>query len=106
MRILKNLGHSRAKLGTYLPLSTHHRISTKLTPTNSPVQLKDAGIIWVILGHSERRQYFGEGSDTIAKKTEAVSTNYAQKTRGQCTLSVPPGPQGWIERYFVRWRDT
>jgi triosephosphate isomerase (TIM) len=45
---------------------------------NSPVQLKDAGINWVILGHSERRQYFGESSETIAKKTETVSTHYAQ----------------------------
>jgi triosephosphate isomerase len=45
---------------------------------NSPVQLKDAGVNWVILGHSERRQYFGESSEIIAKKTEAVSTHYAQ----------------------------
>jgi triosephosphate isomerase len=44
-----------------------------LTCGYSPVQLKDAGINWVILGHSERRSYFGESSETIAKKTDAVS---------------------------------
>jgi triosephosphate isomerase (TIM) len=44
-----------------------------LTRAYSPVQLKDAGINWVILGHSERRSYFGESSETIAKKTDVVS---------------------------------
>lgn len=38
----------------------------------SPVQLKDAGINWVVLGHSERRSYFAETSEVIAKKTEAA----------------------------------
>ena len=56
----------------------------KLTLRNSPVQLKDAGINWVILGHSERRAYFGESSETVAKKTDAVSTHYAQTVGGPC----------------------
>jgi len=38
----------------------------------SPVQLKDAGINWVILGHSERRTYFAETSELVAKKTDAA----------------------------------
>lgn len=32
-------------------------------------QLRDFGIPWVILGHSERRLLMGEGNETVAKKT-------------------------------------
>jgi len=38
----------------------------------SPVMLKDVGCSHVILGHSERRQFFGETDDGVAKKTEAA----------------------------------
>eukprot|EP00834_Sanchytrium_tribonematis_P000383 NODE_7_length_67686_cov_1.621421.p29 type:complete len:248 gc:universal NODE_7_length_67686_cov_1.621421:30146-30889(+) len=38
----------------------------------SPQMLKDIGVKWVILGHSERRQLFGESSQVVAEKT-----NYA-----------------------------
>ncbi|XP_012288390.1 triosephosphate isomerase [Orussus abietinus] len=34
----------------------------------SPVMLVDNGIPWVILGHSERRNVFGEGDELIAEK--------------------------------------
>ncbi len=34
----------------------------------SPVMLKDVGCSYVILGHSERRKYFGETDDFINKK--------------------------------------
>jgi len=34
----------------------------------SPVMLKDLGIYWVILGHSERRTIFGETDELIARK--------------------------------------
>jgi len=34
----------------------------------SPAQLKDVGATWVILGHSERRQIFGETDELIAHK--------------------------------------
>ena len=30
------------------------------------------GCRWVIIGHSERRQYFGETDDTVLKKTVAA----------------------------------
>jgi triosephosphate isomerase (TIM) len=36
----------------------------------SPVLLKDAGCAYVILGHSERRQYYGETSALVRKKTQ------------------------------------
>ena len=32
-------------------------------------QLKDFEVNWVILGHSERRQLFGETNEMIAAKT-------------------------------------
>ncbi|MDD5281995.1 MAG: triose-phosphate isomerase [Candidatus Omnitrophica bacterium] len=38
----------------------------------SPVMLKDAGCQYVIIGHSERRQYFGESNETVNKKIKAA----------------------------------
>lgn len=38
----------------------------------APKLLKDAGCSHVIIGHSERRQYFGETNLTVNKKTRAV----------------------------------
>jgi triosephosphate isomerase len=38
----------------------------------SPKLLKDAGCSHVIIGHSERRQYFGETDETVNKKAKAA----------------------------------
>lgn len=38
----------------------------------SPLMLKDLGIKYVILGHSERRKYFGETDQMINKKIKAA----------------------------------
>ncbi len=38
----------------------------------SPKMLKDAGCKFVIIGHSERRQYFGETNESVNKKIKAV----------------------------------
>ncbi|MBA3976157.1 MAG: triose-phosphate isomerase [Candidatus Solibacter sp.] len=38
----------------------------------SPAMLKAAGCEWVIIGHSERRQFFGETDETVSKKTVAA----------------------------------
>jgi triosephosphate isomerase (TIM) len=38
----------------------------------SPGMLAEAGCRYVIIGHSERRQYFGETDETVAKKTKAA----------------------------------
>ncbi len=38
----------------------------------APKLLKDAGCSHVIIGHSERRQYFGETDLTVNKKTKAA----------------------------------
>ena len=34
--------------------------------------LKEYGVKYVIIGHSERRQYFGETDETVNKRTKAV----------------------------------
>lgn len=38
----------------------------------APAMLKDAGCEYVILGHSERRQYFAESDETVNKKLHAA----------------------------------
>lgn len=38
----------------------------------SPLQLKEAGCEFVVIGHSERRQYFGETDETVRKKVLAA----------------------------------
>jgi triosephosphate isomerase len=41
----------------------------------SPKMLKDAGAKFVIIGHSERRQFFGETNETVNKKIKAALKN-------------------------------
>ncbi|VEN43810.1 unnamed protein product [Callosobruchus maculatus] len=41
----------------------------------SPMMLKDIGVCWVILGHSERRQIFGESDELIAEKVAFALEN-------------------------------
>jgi len=41
----------------------------------SPEMIKDVGCTWVILGHSERREYFNETSEFVAKKTKFAIQN-------------------------------
>ncbi|MGE0869544.1 MAG: triose-phosphate isomerase [Kofleriaceae bacterium] len=38
----------------------------------APALLADAGASWVIVGHSERRQHFGETNETVGKRARAV----------------------------------
>ena len=35
---------------------------------SSPAMIKDFGVDWVILGHSERRHVFGESDELIGQK--------------------------------------
>ncbi len=35
----------------------------------SPAMLKDAGVKYVVIGHSERREYFAETDETVNKKS-------------------------------------
>ena len=38
----------------------------------SPLMLKDIGVNWVVLGHSERRQYYNESNQSVNEKTKAA----------------------------------
>ena len=38
----------------------------------SPVMLKDIGCSYVVIGHSERRQYFNESNDSVNRKIRAA----------------------------------
>ncbi|GHT45613.1 triosephosphate isomerase [Endomicrobiia bacterium] len=38
----------------------------------SPAMVKDIGCSYVLVGHSERRQYFGETNETVNKRTRAA----------------------------------
>jgi triosephosphate isomerase (TIM) len=38
----------------------------------APAMLRDAGCTWAIIGHSERRQFFGETDESVGKKVKAA----------------------------------
>lgn len=50
----------------------HWEKSGAFTGEISPLMLKDAGCQYVIIGHSERRMYFGETNETVNKKVKAA----------------------------------
>lgn len=50
----------------------YHKDSGAYTGEISPVMLKELGVEYVILGHSERRQYFKESDGDINLKTKAA----------------------------------
>ncbi len=52
--------------------NVHFAESGAFTGEVSCGQLKDAGISLAIIGHSERRQFFGETDDTVNKRTHAA----------------------------------
>lgn len=41
----------------------------------SPLMLKDLGVKYVILGHSERREYYGETNEIVNEKVKAALAN-------------------------------
>jgi len=52
--------------------NVHHEASGAYTGEISAAMLKDAGCKYVIVGHSERRQYFGETDAQVNAKTKAA----------------------------------
>ncbi|KAG2208169.1 hypothetical protein INT46_005844 [Mucor plumbeus] len=49
--------------------NTYTKASGAYTGEISPQMLKDMGVDWVILGHSERREYFKESDELVGEKT-------------------------------------
>lgn len=63
---------SKIKLGAQ---NMHWAESGAFTGEISAEMLKEYGVKYVIVGHSERRQYFGETDETVNKRTLAVLKN-------------------------------
>ena len=85
MSIPKNVDVCVAPPFVYLPLvksslSSSFLIAAQNASTGTgaytgeiaPSQLKDVGIDWTILGHSERRQLFGANDSTVNKQVKAA----------------------------------
>ena len=52
--------------------NVHFEKSGAFTGEISADMLVDAGVKYVVIGHSERRQYFGETDETVNKRTKAA----------------------------------
>lgn len=68
----KNLHGSRVKLGAQ---NVHWEEEGAFTGEISGAMLSEIGIDYVIVGHSERRQYFGETDETVNKRLLAAQKN-------------------------------
>jgi triosephosphate isomerase len=55
--------------------NAHAEAKGAFTGEISMAQLKDVGCAGVILGHSERRQFFGETNEALTKKIKAARSN-------------------------------
>ena len=74
----------------------------------SPAMLTDAGVKYVVLGHSERREYFAETSETVNKKMlkafehgitpiMCCGETLEQRERAGCNDGFHPSAgKGWI----------
>lgn len=63
------LAGTRVKVGAQ---TMHWADAGAWTGEVSPLQLVDCGLDLVELGHSERREHFGETDETVGRKTEAA----------------------------------
>ena len=61
--------HQKVSIGSQ---NCHQAESGAYTGEISATMLHSVGVEYVIVGHSERRQYFGESNDLLAEKVNAV----------------------------------
>src|ERR1700712_4035534 len=62
-------GNDRIAIGAQ---NAHQAEAGAYTGEISAKMIKSIGASYVIIGHSERRQYFGESNELLAKKTDTV----------------------------------
>ncbi len=67
--VVKVLAGTSVKVGAQ---NVHFEKSGAYTGEISADMLVDAGVKYVVIGHSERRQYFGETDETVNKRTKAA----------------------------------
>jgi len=65
----RNLHGSRTRLGAQ---NVHWEETGAYTGEISPLMLCEIGVRYVIIGHSERRQYFGETDETVNLRLKAA----------------------------------
>ncbi|MDR7451494.1 MAG: triose-phosphate isomerase [Armatimonadota bacterium] len=70
--VSRALADSPIRLGAQ---DMHWEIQGAFTGEISPMMLADVGCHYVIIGHSERRQQFGETDETAARKVRAAFAN-------------------------------
>ncbi len=68
----QNLHGSRVRLGAQ---NVHWEPSGAYTGEISGPMLVEIGVRYVIIGHSERRQYFGETDETVNRRLKAAQKN-------------------------------
>jgi len=67
--VKKAIQGSRVKLAAQ---NMHWEANGAYTGEVSPLMLKEIGVEYCIIGHSERRQYFNETDETVNKKVKAA----------------------------------
>jgi triosephosphate isomerase len=68
-RLVQNVQGTDLKIGAQ---NMHFEDKGAFTGEISPVALKDIGVTYVIIGHSERREMFAETDETVNKKVLAA----------------------------------
>jgi triosephosphate isomerase len=71
-KVVSILGGSGIEIGGQ---NLHWENEGAYTGEVSGSMLKSAGCLWVIIGHSERRAYFGETDENVARKANAALKN-------------------------------
>lgn len=67
--VKQSLEGSKIKLGAQ---NMHYEEKGAFTGEVSPLMLKNLGVNYVIVGHSERRQYFNETDESVNKKLKSA----------------------------------
>ena len=75
--------------------NVHFEAKGAFTGEVSCAMLKEIGVEYVIIGHSERRQYFGETDETVNLRTKAALAAGFKVL--DVTFSPIKGPEGNIE---------